>query len=339
MSATMPSTGISSSHLGSPCTHSFIGCRGYECLSKLGRPKNHTLQMGVSVGWLGDGARRMGNRHPTELCPGAMGLRPSVESDTGNRRSARAGQFSRSSFIAAGVATAQWPGDGNARTRWASTLPAVGHWGCGGPAVRHRNSPTGIGRVTTGTLPAMTFVLSMILFIAANNPAAAHGDVSEAFGVMTWTYDPWIMVPLYATALLYLVGTSRIWRHAGHGRGVQHWQAACFWSGWTVLALALLSPLHWLGEHLFVAHMVEHELLMVAAAPLLAIARPTAAMLWALPQAWRRTVGWWMRTDAIAAPWRLLRVALVATLLHTITVWAWHMPQLYNQVLTNIAMH
>ena len=73
--------------------------------------------------------------------------------------------------------------------------------------------------------------------------------------------------------------------HAGPGRGVRHWQVACFWTGWTLLALALLSPLHWLGEHLFVAHMVEHEVLMVVAAPLLAVARPIGAFLWALPLA------------------------------------------------------
>ena len=42
------------------------------------------------------------------------------------------------------------------------------------------------------------------------------------------------------------------------------------------------------GERLFVAHMVEHEILMVVAAPLLAVARPVGAMLWALPLSWRR---------------------------------------------------
>ena len=68
-------------------------------------------------------------------------------------------------------------------------------------------------------------------------------------------------------------------------------QAACFWLGWTLLALALVSPLHWLGEHLFTAHMIEHELLMVVAAPLLVLARPGGAMMWALPARWRGPIG------------------------------------------------
>jgi putative membrane protein len=185
----------------------------------------------------------------------------------------------------------------------------------------------------------MIMALAIVFVVAAQRSASAHGSIEDSFGAVTWTYDPWVIAPLYASAILYLVGTGRLWRRAGHGRGVHYWEAASFWCGWTVLALALLSPLHWLGERLFAAHMVEHELLMVVAAPLLAVARPTAAMLWALPQSWRRILGTFAQFGAIAAPWRCLRTALAATVLHTVATWAWHMPQLYNLVLTNLAMH
>jgi putative membrane protein len=183
-------------------------------------------------------------------------------------------------------------------------------------------------------------LVATLFLVATSGPAAAHGDVSEALGTTaTWTYDPWVVVPLYSSALLYLVGSHRIWRHAGTGRGVRHWQVACFWTGWTLLALALLSPLHWLGEHLFVAHMVEHEVLMVMAAPLLAMARPIGAFLWALPPSWRKQFGRAVHNAAIAGPWRLLRLALVATVVHAIALWIWHMPVLYNLVLVDITWH
>jgi cytochrome c oxidase assembly factor CtaG len=185
----------------------------------------------------------------------------------------------------------------------------------------------------------MIVLLAIVLVVVGQGPASAHGAIEDSLGPLTWTYDPWIITPLYVSALLYLVGTSRLWRRAGHGRGVHYWQAASFWCGWTVLALALLSPLHWLGEHLFAAHMVEHELLMVVAAPLLAVARPTGAMLWALPQSWRRAVGACAQSCVVAVPWRMLRTALIATVLHAIAVWVWHMPQLYSAVLTNLTMH
>ncbi len=59
------------------------------------------------------------------------------------------------------------------------------------------------------------------------------------------------------------------------------WQALAYAAGWLPLAAALVSPLHWLGERLFTAHMVEHEIVMTIAAPLLVLARPGGVFLWA----------------------------------------------------------
>ena len=184
----------------------------------------------------------------------------------------------------------------------------------------------------------MTPLLAIGLLLAAPALARAHGDVADALP-LTWTHDPWIVVPLYASAALHLVGFRRLWRRAGPGHGVRTWQVACFWTGWTALALALLSPLHWLGERLFFAHMIEHEVLMVIAAPLLAVARPLGAFLWAVPQYWRMRLGAAAQVPLIAVPWRVLRNPLVATLVHGVALWAWHMPLLYNAVLVDIAMH
>jgi putative membrane protein len=185
----------------------------------------------------------------------------------------------------------------------------------------------------------MKALLATLLLLSAATPAAAH-DASSALGTFaTWTYDPWILVPLYTSGLLYYFGTMKIWRRAGHGRGVRHWQAGCFWSGWLLLALALTSPLHWLGERLFVAHMVEHEVIMVMAAPLLAVARPIGAFLWALPPAIRKSLGSLTKSAPLSRVWVVLRDPLVATVLHAMVLWAWHMPQLFNLVLVYITMH
>ena len=61
------------------------------------------------------------------------------------------------------------------------------------------------------------------------------------------------------------------------------WQALCFACGWILLVIALVSPMHWLGERIFAVHMLEHEILMTLAAPLLVLASPVGGMLWALP--------------------------------------------------------
>ncbi|ACA17399.1 conserved hypothetical protein [Methylobacterium sp. 4-46] len=171
--------------------------------------------------------------------------------------------------------------------------------------------------------------------------SSAHGGDPGALWPSgpAWASDPRVLAPLSVSAVLFLVGTVRLWGRAGHGRGVRRWQVACFWSGWTVLALALLSPLHGWGERLFTAHMVEHELLMVIAAPLLVLARPGSAMLWALPASWRPRVGGVVRLPVLGPAWRSMRTPFSATLLHGVALWAWHMPGLYDLVLVNALAH
>jgi putative membrane protein len=61
----------------------------------------------------------------------------------------------------------------------------------------------------------------------------------------------------------------------------------CFGAGWLAVALAIASPLHAMGAALFSAHMVQHEILVTIAAPLLVLGRPIVALAWARPASWR----------------------------------------------------
>src|SRR5207244_12004045 len=65
-------------------------------------------------------------------------------------------------------------------------------------------------------------------------------------------------------------------------------ELVCFAGGWLALFVALVSPLHAWGAALFAAHMTQHEVLMLVAAPLLVLGRPVAPTLRALPAAWVR---------------------------------------------------
>src|SRR5437764_14762403 len=95
---------------------------------------------------------------------------------------------------------------------------------------------------------------------------------------LTWSFQPVVDLPLAAVAVSYGAGTRRLWHRAGADRGVRYRDASTFAAGWLVLAIALVTPLHELGEILFSAHMVQHELLMVIAATLLLLGRPAIAM-------------------------------------------------------------
>ncbi|MDB5506798.1 MAG: hypothetical protein JWR75_1436 [Devosia sp.] len=148
-----------------------------------------------------------------------------------------------------------------------------------------------------------------------------------------WTTDLAITAPLGISLVLYAVGVIRLWRAAGVARGATPIQVALFLAGWLVLAGALLTPLHDWSRRLFTAHMIEHELVMTLAAPLLILSRPLGPMLWAFPTAWRRSVAVGVRNLAFLLFWDVLTAPLVATVLHAIAIWVWHVPSLFGTAL------
>jgi putative membrane protein len=176
--------------------------------------------------------------------------------------------------------------------------------------------------------------LACALFVLSPWIAAAHtGEPLEPHDLWTaWQFAPGVVLPLALSALLYARG-------ARLSRGVAPYQKACFWGGWTVLVLSLVSPLHSLGEVLFSAHMVQHELLMVAAAPLLVISRPLVPLLWGLPLSWRRAAGRGSKAPAVEAAWRALTKPPVAWMLHAVALWAWHAPAMFQATLTSEWAH
>src|ERR1051325_2079388 len=98
-----------------------------------------------------------------------------------------------------------------------------------------------------------------------------------------WSWEPWTVALLVLSGALYAIGIVRLWRSAGVGRGIARWQVASFGLATASLILALLSPIDAVSEILFSVHMVQHELLMLVAAPLLVFGRPLIAYSWALP--------------------------------------------------------
>ena len=156
---------------------------------------------------------------------------------------------------------------------------------------------------------------------------------------MSAPFDPWIVAPLAASAGLYAIGVRRLWRRAGTGRGIARREAACFTAGWCALALALLSPIDHLGEHLLSMHMVQHELLMVVAAPLLVLSRPLEAFTWGLPAGWREPIASGLRWRPVAAAWKMITTTSGAWLFQAAAVWLWHVPVLFQASLANEAVH
>ncbi len=145
-----------------------------------------------------------------------------------------------------------------------------------------------------------------------------------------WSFEPGVILPLAVTTVLYVSGISRILRRSTYARPVVTREMFFFVTGFVVLTLALVSPVHRAGSSLFSAHMIQHELLMAVAAPLLVLGKPMAAFMWGLPERMRRPVS---RVFSLSIP------PLAAFLLHAAAIWVWHAPRLYDASVNNEFAH
>jgi putative membrane protein len=173
-------------------------------------------------------------------------------------------------------------------------------------------------------IPAGTHALSAVLLLSA----------PSSFWSVPWSWEPAIVLPLAILLVMYGVGAIR--------RGsfsVLRWRHASFAAGWTSLFFALTSPIHELGEQLFSAHMLQHEILILVSAPLIAASHPGATCLWAFAPRSRLEIGRWVHDIEDARIIRFLTMPLSAWLMEAIALWIWHIPALYQATLTSDWIH
>jgi putative membrane protein len=179
-----------------------------------------------------------------------------------------------------------------------------------------------------------------VLTVAA--PAYAHIGLPLAPHDLwsTWNWDLMIIIGLAVAAWLYNRGLARLWQRAGRGHGVSYGQAIAFHGGLLALFVALVSPLDALSSVLFSAHMVQHLLLVVVAAPLLVWSAAAFVWLWAAPPRHRRTLAqWWQRRAGLRRAWQLFTAPVAIWLLHAVALWGWHAPLLYQAALDHEFVH
>jgi cytochrome c oxidase assembly factor CtaG len=180
-----------------------------------------------------------------------------------------------------------------------------------------------------------------IVLVALFMIMAADAQAHEAGAGSGKSWDLlWAALPLALTGLAYAVGMHRLWSASARGKAIHLQRAACFAVGWLSLAVAFLSSLDRLATQLFTAHMIEHEVLMVVAAPLFVLSQPLAPLLWALPRRLRPAVGRALGRSMIFFPVRKAATSpFAATALHAAALWLWHAPSLYEAALADPAVH
>ncbi|THD34602.1 MAG: cytochrome c oxidase assembly protein [Sphingomonas sp.] len=188
-------------------------------------------------------------------------------------------------------------------------------------------------------MPALRWPAGLALGLGPAGAAWAHDTGASHQEPPGWTLDPWIVVPLLIVLALFAIGWKRLSARANLGADRLAHRARLFGAGWLVLAAALVSPLHEAGERSFAAHMFEHELIMLAAAPLLVLSEPLAIMLWAFPAGGRRGIGAVTTARLVQATWHFLSAPLVATLVQAAALWLWHAPPLFDLALASDGWH
>ncbi|MHB8531263.1 MAG: cytochrome c oxidase assembly protein, partial [Solirubrobacteraceae bacterium] len=160
-------------------------------------------------------------------------------------------------------------------------------------------------------------------------------------GLWDWSLDP-PLVLVAGLALLYRLGSRRTVTPA-RTAAAQRWRNVSFYAAMAVLAIALASPLEKLSDQLFWAHMVQHVLLMLVAAPLVVIARPWVRLWRSLPLDLRRRAARAFMQGERGAQLRAL-ARLAGTPAFGLTGFSavlllWHLPPLFDSTLENATLH
>lgn len=184
----------------------------------------------------------------------------------------------------------------------------------------------------------------LVRLIAAGASAASPAFAHDAGSAMPWQSD-WLKEPL----IEIMIGMGLTWYGVGLvqmlTRHHQKWpvgkgRVAAFIGGLATVAVALLSPLDALADRLFSVHMAQHLLLMMGAAPLLAVSNAHLVLIRALPLSARRAFGRAVAAiPGVAQAATKETAAWIAAGVFVATLWFWHIPAAYDWALRDEVVH
>lgn len=167
----------------------------------------------------------------------------------------------------------------------------------------------------------------------------AHDAVARSELWSSWHPEPVVIAGLVLAGVLYGRGLARLHSQTRWPSPVRPAHVVAFAAALLALAVALVSPVETAASSLFTAHMVQHLLLIVVAAPLLVIGRPGLVATAGLPTPPRRLL---RRTRARPQVRRALDVVwhpVAVWALGAGVLWAWHLPGPYEAAVTHDAIH
>jgi putative membrane protein len=182
-------------------------------------------------------------------------------------------------------------------------------------------------------------LLGWLVWLSLPGPALAHG-LAPAPGswldvALAWSFEAHILLPLAAAWLLYRSAVQRV--NAAHPLNpVPRWRVWCWYAGLGVLLVALQSPIGVYDATLFWVHMVQHLLMALIAAPLLALGAPVTLLLRVSSARTRQRL---ILPILHSLPLKIISFPVVTWTFFAAVMWASHFSPLYNLALESEAWH
>jgi putative copper resistance protein D len=202
-------------------------------------------------------------------------------------------------------------------------------------------------RATMPPMPGQRWIHRSVVTIGAlmasavlAGPVAAHGPVpteapTAASLLLGWTFEPIPTLAIAVTVGWWLWAVRRV--DAAHrGNPVPRRRTVAFLAGMLALAFALVSGIGRYDTSLFSVHMVQHVLLMLVAAPLLALAAPVTLVLRLSSYRTRRR---WILPVLHSRVVRFMAHPVTAWVMFAVMMWGTHFSPLFNASLEDPVIH
>jgi putative membrane protein len=175
-----------------------------------------------------------------------------------------------------------------------------------------------------------------LFFVLLTVPARAHLGAGDNL-LTDWHWRSDVISVLLVFGTVYIRGWVRLRKTGGEAKLSQ---LVFYALALAAIGCALLSPIDNLASYLLIAHMVQHELLMMVAPPLILLANPLPVLIWGLTGSSRFQPGFFLSRNSVLRRARdLLAWMPVAWCLYVVNLWAWHHPVLYQAALQDPWIH
>jgi cytochrome c oxidase assembly factor CtaG len=174
----------------------------------------------------------------------------------------------------------------------------------------------------------------------AAGPVLAHGPVPSeppTIGslLLGWTFEPLPTLAIAAAIAWWLWAVRRV-DSLHSANPVPRSRTIAFMAAMTALAFALISGIGRYDTSLFSVHMAQHVLLMLVAAPLIALSAPVTLILRLSSATTRRR---WILPILHSRPLRVLAFPVTAWIIFAGVLWASHFSALFNAALEDPLIH